>query len=99
MEDSYTPVPWVYREVIAEEIEKNTTGKIFYFSEEGISTVEGRIVALEEIDKLGMFIRLEPEFLVRIDKIITLFGKPGAGYDQYDSYANACLSCTGGYED
>lgn len=32
---------------------------------------------------------------IRIDRIITLFGKPGAAYDEYDAFANACLNCAG----
>jgi len=36
---------------------------------------------------------------VRLDCIITINGKPGPAFDEYDSYANACLSCQGGNED
>jgi hypothetical protein len=39
---------------------------------------------------------MEPEMRIRVDRIITVFGKPGAAFDEYDAYANACLSCTGG---
>jgi hypothetical protein len=46
----------------------------------------------------GIFIFIKPENQIRIDRIITLFGKVGAAYDEYDSFANQCLSCTGGYD-
>jgi hypothetical protein len=36
---------------------------------------------------------------VRLDRIITINGKPGPAFDEYDNYANACLSCQGGNED
>jgi hypothetical protein len=99
METSYSPVEYVYREVIEEELAKQTSGKIFYFNNEHtVDSIEGRITKMEEIDGEGLFISLEPEGRLRIDTIITLFGKPGAAFDEYDAYANQCLSCTGGYD-
>ena len=100
MDTSYSPVEYVYREVIAEEMEKATSGKVFYFSEGiNIEVAEGRITGLVERPGAGEFITLDPEAHVRIDRIITLFGKPGAAFDEYDAYANACLDCKGGYDD
>jgi hypothetical protein len=99
METSYTPVQYIYREIIEEEIAKGTTGKIFYFnSDQMVDSIEGRIIKMDDVNGKGLFITLEPETSLRIDRIITLFGKPGAAYDEYDSYANQCLSCTGGYD-
>ena len=93
------PVQYVYREIIEEEIAKHTSGKIFYFnSEQVVDSIEGRIVKIEEINCKGLFITLDPEAHLRIDRIITLFGKPGAAFDEYDAFANQCLSCTGGYD-
>ncbi len=43
-----------------------------------------------------MFITLDSGAQIRIDRIITLFGKPGAAFDEYDAFANQCLSCTAG---
>jgi hypothetical protein len=99
METSYTPVQYVYREIIEEEIAQRTTGKIFYFnSDQVVDSIEGRVVKMVDIDGKGLFIDLDPEASLRIDRIITLFGKPGAAYDEYEAYANQCLSCTGGYD-
>lgn len=96
---SYLPVAWEYREVIEEEISKKTIGKIFYFCrEEGICEANGSVVLMEEEKHKGLFIGLDTGVKIRVDRIITLFGKPGAAYDEYDSYANACLDCMGGYE-
>ncbi|HLT81057.1 MAG TPA: hypothetical protein VKZ86_08500 [Cyclobacteriaceae bacterium] len=95
----YSPVPYIYREVIQEEIDKQTQGKVFFFDEGNtVKDVEGKVVRLAEVPGEGDFIFLEPEALVRIDRIITLFGKPGAAFDEYDDYANQCLACTGGYD-
>ncbi|WP_276371033.1 hypothetical protein [Chryseolinea sp. H1M3-3] len=99
METSFTPVQYVYREIIEEEIAKQTTGKVFFFlNDNTVESVEGRIVEMKEIAGKGLFIVMNPEFHIRIDRIITLFGKPGAAYDEYDAYGNTCLSCTGGYD-
>lgn len=95
----YLPVEWVYRDVITEQIEKGTTGKIFYFCEkEGVCSALGKILSMNEIEQKGVFICLDSDEWIRIDRIITLFGKPGAAYDEYDAYANACMDCMGGHE-
>lgn len=99
MTTSYVPVQYVYREIIEEEIGKGTTGKIFYFNGDNVvDSIEGRVIKLEEISGEGLFITLEHDARLRIDRIITLFGKPGAAFDEYDAFSNQCLSCTGGYD-
>lgn len=99
METSYLPVAWVYREVIDEAITNQTFGKIFYFCKaETICSEEGKVIKMEEIKGQGIFLQLDTGKSIRIDRIITLFGKPGAAYDEYNSYANACMECMGGYE-
>ena len=98
MKASYLPVPWVYKEVIEEQIEKQAEGKVFYFGEENeVSSANGRIVKLYDLPGEGEFIKLVPEYDIRIDRIITLFGKPGAAYSEYEAYADACMDCMGGY--
>jgi hypothetical protein len=99
MDVSYSPVQYVYREVIEEEIHKKTEGKVFYFDNGGqVNSFEGKVITLEEVSGEGLFITMEPREKIRIDRIITLFGKPGAAFDEYDSFGNQCLSCTGGYD-
>jgi hypothetical protein len=95
----YLPVQWEHRELIEEHLQKQTSGKIFYFcTVEGICVAEGAVKILEDVSNEGMFLTLESGKKIRIDRIITLFGKPGAAYDEYDAYANACMDCMGGYE-
>lgn len=97
METTYTPVPYEYRESIEEQIAKATTGKIFFWSPDNkVDEAVGRVVRMEEVSGSGIYAVLEPAARVRIDRIITLFGKPGAAYDEYDAYANACMACTAG---
>jgi hypothetical protein len=99
MMGSYTPVQYIFREVIMEEVGKQSEGKIFFFDDNDIvDSTEGKLLKMEEVEKKGIFLYIEPEKRIRIDRIITLFGKPGAAFDEYDAYANQCLSCTGGYE-
>jgi hypothetical protein len=97
MDTSYTPVSYDFREVIAEQIAKQTSGKVFFWNaNQVVDEVIGSVVKLEEIPGKGMFIELDSGAQVRIDRIITLFGKPGAAFDEYDSFANQCLACTAG---
>src|SRR5690349_19025942 len=98
MENSFTPVAYEYREIIADQISKNTHGKIFFFNTQAkVDDVQGKIVSADEIPGKVMFITLDNNTQIRIDRIITLFGKPGAAYDEYDAFANTCLDCKGGY--
>ncbi|HEY3402746.1 MAG TPA: hypothetical protein VGK59_05115 [Ohtaekwangia sp.] len=97
METSYTPVAYEYREVIEEQIARQTSGKIFFWSaDDTVDDVTGKVIRLEERPGAGMFIVLDTDVSVRIDRIITLFGKPGAAFDEYDAFANQCLACTAG---
>jgi|SRR5690606_13196128 len=96
---SYLPVAWEYREVIEEAMEQKTAGKVFYFcEEEGICEALGKVARMNEIDREGLFIIMDNGMKIRVDRIITLFGKPGAAYDEYNAYADACMDCFGGYE-
>lgn len=95
---SYTPVAWEYREVIQEEMAKKTSGKIFFFCNDGICEDQGTVDDFIELPGKGLFIVLDNKHEIRIDRIITLFGKPGAAYDEYDAYGNSCMECHGGDE-
>jgi hypothetical protein len=96
---SFTPVDYSFREQISEEITKRTRGKIFFFSPENkLDDAEGTITAIEEIQDRGIFILLDPQRQIRIDRIITLFGKPGPACDEYYAYGNSCMECHGGYD-
>lgn len=97
MDTSYTPVSYDYIETIEAQIAKNASGKVFFWSGDNkVDEAIGRLVGLEEQSGKGKFIVLDSGAQVRIDRIITLFGKPGAAYDEYDSFANQCLACTAG---
>jgi len=93
----YLPVAWEYREVVEEEIQKQTRGKIFFFNTDNqVDEAVGIAIKLAEEKNKGMYVFLDTGTTIRIDRIITLFGKVGAAYGEYDAFANACMDCTGG---
>jgi len=97
MDTSFTPVSYDFREVIAEQMAMGSSGKVFYWNaDQQVDDATGKVTNLIDIPGKGMFIALDSGASIRIDRIITLFGKPGAAYDEYDAFANQCLSCTAG---
>ncbi|VTR28602.1 Uncharacterised protein [Sphingobacterium thalpophilum] len=97
-ENAYLPVAWEFCEMIKEQIDKKTTGKIFYFdSPEVIGEAQGIIIHMDEEKGKGVFINMDNGMRIRIDRIITLFGKIGAAYEEYNAFADACMDCNGGY--
>lgn len=95
----YPGVAWDYREVIETEKGKKTSGKVFYFNPANqIDMAQGAIQQVLDNGRSGIFIVLDSNEKIRIDRIITMFGKPGAAYDEYDAFANACMDCNGGYQ-
>lgn len=96
---SYLPVPWDFREMLDEAMEKNKNGLIHYFSDEPriesvprIERAQGRVVELLR-EPSGEYLLTDTGEKVRLDKIITLFGLPGPAFDDYESYGNACMNC------
>jgi hypothetical protein len=98
MDTSYLPVSWDFREAIDEARAQQKDSLIHYFDEkDNILSSKGKISDVVEIKGEGEFLVLENGDKLRLDMIITLYGRPGSAFDKYDAYANACLSCTGGY--
>ncbi|MCE7862579.1 MAG: hypothetical protein DYG99_03450 [Bacteroidetes bacterium CHB5] len=98
MNTSYTPITYDCRDLLQEAVAQGRSGKIFFFNADNqLDSVEGRIEQVLE-NKEGMFVCMVPTASIRVDRIITLYGKPFAAYDEYDAYANTCLDCKGGYE-
>lgn len=96
--NEYLPVAWEYREIIEEQILKKNEGKVFFFEDDNtVGEAQGSVLQMTEEKNKGVFIIMDNDFRIRIDRIITLFGKIGAAYDAYNQYANSCMDCTGGY--
>lgn len=96
---SYLPVAWEYREAIQDAIDQRKTGKIFYFNPNNeVDEVQGQVEGIERDSKGGDFLLTREGDRVRIDRIVTLYGKVGAAYDEYNAFADACMNCLGGYD-
>ena len=66
--------------------------KIFFFTGAGgIDSVTGRVAKVRDTGREASCVVADKT--VRLDRIITLNGRPGPAYDDYDAYANACLNC------
>lgn len=83
-------------EALAEN--KKELNVFFFLPENTIGQAKGKFSETEKLED-GEFLKLENGKRVILDRIITINGKPGPAFDEYDSYANASLSCQGGYED
>ena len=98
MKNPYTPVSYDHRETIHDAIQSKKEGKVFFFdSNNQVNDLPGFIQSLDELPGKGLFITMDSGAQIRIDRIITLFGIPGAAYDEYDAFGRTCLDCTGGY--
>ncbi|REE02110.1 hypothetical protein [Marinoscillum furvescens] len=90
-QDAYLPVDPDFEDLIGKVKALNKPVKIHYFGPKDTIEVASGV--------LGTLTGKQDEYLnvdkmqVRLDKIITLAGRPGPAYDAYDSYANACLTC------
>ncbi|HYG39817.1 MAG TPA: hypothetical protein VD908_14420 [Cytophagales bacterium] len=96
--DSFTPIDYVYYEILDEAKSKKLDGVIHFFQDG--NQIESEKGTVKEIlkEKEGDFLLLDSNAKIRLDKIITIFGKPGPAYDYYDSFANACMDCMGGMD-
>lgn len=91
-DDSYLPVPWEFREMLDDAIAAHKDGVIYYFTvEPELEKAEGTIIRVEEAEG-GEYLFTSKGHKVRLDKVVTLYGRPGPSYHIYDSYANACLN-------
>ncbi|MGF1638994.1 MAG: hypothetical protein ACFCUU_18100 [Cyclobacteriaceae bacterium] len=96
--DSYTPVSPDFHDIINDPKIRAKNGPVHFFKGfKEIDTYHGCIAHLQR-NQEGEFLVLDTEEKIRLDKIVTLFGRPGPAYDQYDAYANACFSCMGGMD-
>ncbi|MFB6341127.1 hypothetical protein ACE1ET_05375 [Saccharicrinis sp. FJH62] len=94
--DAYMPVDPDFFDVL-EEL-RGQQVRIFWFNRHNeLADTKGICRGVLKADQ-GEFVYTGVDQLVRLDNIITVNGRPGPAFDKYDAYANACLSCMGGYE-
>ena len=98
MKTDYSPVYPVYYEVFSEEQQKEFS-KVFYFGKGAeVEEAKGKITGLIKNGSIDEYLVFDSGDEARIDRIITINGKPGPAYDEYDAYALACLNCNTGAE-
>ncbi|MEQ6119229.1 hypothetical protein [Reichenbachiella sp. MALMAid0571] len=89
----FSPIDPEIIEIIEDYIALGKQGKVHFFDENGkVNLSEGTATSIVK-NTYGVFLTISDNKAVRIDRIITLMGRPGAAYDEYDRYANACLAC------
>ena len=99
MSEKFLPVAPEYIEQIENTISKSETVSVNYFENDiSFENIKGKLKGIVSNKSQEEFILFENGFKVRVDKIITINGKPGPAYDEYDSFALACLDCTGGMD-
>lgn len=99
MSKEYLPIDPDFYDVIENVKGNNVSILVHYFgSENEINDAKGMIKGIRTNDRHEEYLVLDSDENVRLDRIIALSGKPGPAYDEYDSYALACLDCTGGMD-
>jgi hypothetical protein len=94
MSTGYTPVLYEYREAVKEAIRSEKSGRIFYFDpDQQLECADGRIVRLSEAGRTGWSVLLDSGTEIPLHRIITLYGRPGPAYDEYDAYSILCGEC------
>jgi hypothetical protein len=70
---------------------------VHYFGDDNsLHSAHGKVKEIQSNSENEEFVKLDNGEQVRFDRIIVFGGKPGPAFDEYDSYALACLDCTGG---
>lgn len=91
--EPYSPIDPDFMDIIEKWIEEKKHGKTHFFDQNGlVNTSEGTMQSIDREDD-GVFLSIAGGQPVRVDRIITLLGRPGPAYEAYDRYANACLTC------
>ncbi|MGQ1783982.1 MULTISPECIES: hypothetical protein [unclassified Saccharicrinis] len=95
--NKYLPVNPVFFEITDSFMQQVV--RVVYFGEnQSLEESNGKLKGILK-NKSGEFMNIQSDENVRIDRVITINGNPGPAFDEYDAYANACLSCQAGYDD
>ena len=95
----YIPADPEFYETFKNELSGESPAVIHYFNQENLWVKANVSAEGMTRDKAGgEYLTLESGEKVRIDRIITINGKPAPAFDEYDAYALACLDCQGGMD-
>ena len=99
MQPLYLPIDPDFYELFEKEKENDST-KVVYFGEgTNLEEVNSKIDKIENRNGNACFMIFQNGNEVRVDRIIVYNGKPGPAFDEYQAFANECLSCKAGYEE
>ncbi|HKM43839.1 MAG TPA: hypothetical protein VJY12_00110 [Dysgonamonadaceae bacterium] len=99
MQPLYLPIDPDFYELFEKEKENDST-KVVYFGEgTNLEEVNSKIDKIENRNGNAYFMIFQNGNEVRVDRIIVYNGKPGPAFDEYQAFANECLSCKAGYEE
>lgn len=95
--EKYLPVTPDFFDVAEVFLQKKV--RVIYFGlDNALEESAGNLKGIAKNSE-GEFLEIANADHPRLDRIITINGKPGPAYDEYDAYANACLSCKAGYDE
>ncbi|MFW5656508.1 MAG: hypothetical protein ACOCXS_02820 [Bacteroidota bacterium] len=96
---SFTPVDPETYDLIDNLAENNKKFKVFYFDpDSNLEEQKGKYTGIQK-EKDGEYLIMQENKKIRLDRVVTINGKPGPAFEEYDNYSNACLSCQGGYDE
>ncbi len=99
MQPLYLPIDPDFYELFEKEKENDST-KVVYFGEgTNLEEVNSKIDKIANKSGNAHFMIFQNGNEVRVDRIIVYNGKPGPAFDEYQAFANECLSCKAGYEE
>jgi len=99
MATDYLPVNPDFEELFEQAVSDNRFVSIHYFGQENtVESEKGKLKHLLSNARHEEFVVFENGKQIRLDRIIVFDGKPGPAYDEYDSFALACLDCMGGMD-
>ncbi len=99
MYDKYSPVDPDFYDIIEDIREKRVSILIHFFGPKNeLNDARGAIQEVVGNKEHEEFLILDSGCKARLDRIITLNGRPGPAFDEYDAYSLACLDCTAGMD-
>lgn len=87
----FEPIDPDFYDIVQDQIGKSGTLNFFSYEDE-IEDIKGQLQEITST-KSGDFAVLKNGEKVRLDRIITIFGKPGPSFEKYNHFSNVCFSC------
>ncbi len=99
MQPLYLPIDPDFYELFEKEKENDSTKVVYFGDGTNLEEVNSKIDKIVNNDSNAYFMKFQNGDEVRVDRIIVYNGKPGPAFDEYQAFANECLSCKAGYEE